>query len=231
MTHYDVISPWIVIHAPGEPSAQNPQTRYTAGKFPGVIDGRPLDDVLLQLWMGSRQGDEISRFLYFFRIIEYASFSYLDGQARSEIRRILAAPNALDDIGAVTEQAVEAIQKAGIDDYQKCEALFRTIVKPELLWREISNNLDAFSKPIKFDGGFVLEPLVPADQTETQFRLKGIQNFHRSAREIRNALAHGKDLKSAGVISPTIRNFDMLRPWRALICVAAAEVIILKNVI
>jgi hypothetical protein len=231
LTYYDAISAYVVIHAPADTDKLAPQTRFPAGTFPKQIDARPVDDVLLQLWMASKKGDPASRFLYGFRIIEYASFTFLDSKARSEIRKILAAPNAMDEIAAVTERVVEALQKSTLDDFPKCEALLEATVNPALLWREISANMAAFSETITFDGGFVLKPLVSADATATTFATKGIQNFHRSIREIRNALAHGRDVRTAGVITPTVRNFRKLTPWVTLISVAAGEVMLLRNVI
>lgn len=231
LTYYDNFSPVIVIHSPGTPKAIKPQTRYPHGNFPAHIEGRVLDDVLLQLWIASRSGDEARRFLYCFRIIEYASFSYLDAKARLEVRRILAMPHALDNITQVTDSLVDALQKAKLDDFPKFESLLEDTVKPSLLWREIDQNFDAFSSSTEFDGGFKLKALIPVGTTEDQFALKGIENFHKAIREIRNALAHGRDSKSAAVITPTVRNFQRLRPWVSLISVAATDVILFKNLI
>jgi hypothetical protein len=231
LTYYDTISPSILIHNPPSTSTQRwkPQARFATGQFPTHIDGRELDEPLLILWQASRVGDNARRFLYGYRIIEYASFTYLEHKARAEVRRILAAPHAQSDINDITGQVMDALQKSKLDDYQKCEALLRETVRPELLWKEIKKNLDAFKSTTKFEGGFELGALVSGDATEASFEVRGIENFHRAIREIRNALSHGKDSRSAGVIVPTTLNFERLAPWTSLITIASGEVLLYRD--
>jgi hypothetical protein len=231
LTYFDSISPYIVVHNTEEPAAIRPQPRYPSGAFPGNIDARPLDDVLLQLWMAAKKADEANRFLYCYRIIEYASFSYLDVQSRLEIRRILAAADALDNISSVTERVVEAMQKAKLEDNAKLQALLEDTVSPKFLWREIVENVTSLTNVTSFDGGFEIKALVPPGMTEDQFENNGVKTFADAIRKIRNALAHGKDLKTAGVILPTVMNLARLKPWTSLISVAAGEVILLKNIV
>jgi hypothetical protein len=92
MSYYDMGSPLILLHTPkSEERAAQPRTRYIQGEFPKQIDGRVLDDNILHFWHASLRGDPASRFIYFYRIIEYTSFSYLDARTRASIRRILAS--------------------------------------------------------------------------------------------------------------------------------------------
>ena len=48
-------------------------------------------------------------------------------------------------------------------------------------------------------------------------------------RKIRNALAHGKDKETTGVIKPTASNFRLFEPWVHLIAAISAEVVIYEN--
>ena len=149
LTYYDAISPYIVIHAPRDNANTKQQTRYPLGSVPTEIDGREIDDILLELWQAARGGDSAVRFLFYFRIIEFASFTYLETKARQEIRKILAAPHARSNLISVTEDVVDALQRSKQEDFTKCESLLRETVKPTILWREISLNKAAFSKPTK----------------------------------------------------------------------------------
>jgi hypothetical protein len=228
LTYYDAMGPYIVIHSPKEAAAV-PRTRYITDSFPVDIEAREIDDPLLILWLAARTGDNARRFLYYYRIIEFASFTYLEQKARTEVRRVIASPHARSDIAGITNELMEALQKAKLDDFQKGEALMKDTVRPALLWREIHQNLGAFSVPTDFDGGFRLDPLVPANATESQFEVKGVENFFRATRDLRNALSHGKDSRSAGAITPTARNFAKLHPWVSAISVAAAEVMLYRN--
>jgi hypothetical protein len=232
LSYYDAISPYILIHNTRDPQPfARPQIRFPFGSFPEHIEGRELDDALLILWDAARKGDTARRFLYCYRIIEYASFFYLEGKARTEIRRILSTPHSLSDVNEITAQVMDALNKSRQEDYQRCESLLREVIKPTLLWREIKESLAVFKEPTTFDGGFRLEALVSGDATESSFQTRGIENFHRSIRELRNALAHGKDARSSGVIIPTSRNYDKLAPWLSLISLAAGEVMVYRDVL
>ena len=232
MKYYDALSPEIFIHSSGlESEAHHPRTRYIADQFPERINAKELDDNLLRFWSASQDGDPANRFLYSYRIIEHSSLSYIDSNAKQSIRKILSAPNALDNLQAVTDLVVDAVQDSRMEDAQKILAVLRETVDPNLLWREIEKNPGAFSVETRFDGGFVLPQLISADGTKDDFIAKGLQNFCSAIRSIRNALAHGKDHRSSGVITPTTRNFDRLRPWTALISVAAGEVMVYRGVL
>lgn len=232
MSYYDTLSPTILIHTP-KTEAQDikPKTRYIAGRFPERITSNELDDNLLHFWGASLSGDTARRFLYCFRIIEYASTLHLDNNARLAIRRALAAPNVLDDLVGATDNVLAAIQKSKLDDYQKFDAVLRETVDPPLLWREISQNINAFATETRFDGGFSVGPLIAHGGREVDFAAQNFIPLAKALREIRNALAHGKDQKTSAVILPTTRNFDRLRPWASLISVAAGEVLLYRKIL
>jgi hypothetical protein len=89
--------------------------------------------------------------------------------------------------------------------------------------------IDFFTSPTTFDGGFVLDPLLPKNPTEDHFCHSGIPQFSRFIRDIRNALSHGRDIRTVSVIAPTHRNFSLLEPWVILMNVAAGEVILYED--
>jgi len=230
MTYYDTISPSIVIHSPkSETQAAQPRTRYMIGRFPERIAAAEVDDTLLHFWNASRLGDPAWRFLQCFRIIEYASFSFLEAGVRASVRRILSAPHALDDMQGVTERVLAAIARSKLDDYLKFEAILKERVEPAVLWREINRNLSAFTTETKFDGGFTVTRLISNGAKEEEFTVNGIGTFTKIIRDIRNGLSHGKELKSSAAITPTARNFERLQPWASLISVAAGEVLLNRD--
>ena len=230
MTYYDTRTPTIVVHPPrSEALATAPRTRYTAGRFPSQVRLRPLDDTLLTLWSACNEGDSAKKFLYGFRVIEYASYSFLDTGARREIRKLLSSPNCLEDLSVLTDSLASALQKSKGEDFQKLEALLTELVNPSLLWREINRNLLAFTEETVFDGGFKVGKLISVGAREEDFTPHAITVFHKAIRAIRNALAHGKDQRTAHVITPTTRNLGLLSPWVSLLLTAAAEVMLYKD--
>jgi hypothetical protein len=230
LTYYDNRSQTVVIHTIDEDDTVSPRVRYISGSFPKTISSRKLDDILINFWNAAHEGDEARRFLYYYRIIEYASFSYLDGTVRWAIKKILASPNANDDASAITERLIAAIAESKLDEYGKFAAIIRETVDIKLLWAEVNANKGAFTTETKFDGGFPLQALVAPNPREEDFIVRGHEVFTKAIRDLRNGLSHAREQKSATVITPTINNFNLLRPWVNLIATAAGEVVLYKGI-
>jgi hypothetical protein len=232
MTYYDSKSPHILIHSPPKGSTNfKPQSRYVREKFPKNIVAKEIDPNITHFWEASRTGDPSQRFLYHYRIIEYLAMTYLETSARSALRRVLATPHFMDSTDESIEQILIALQKSRMDDYARIEAMIRETVEVDLLWGAIHRNSDSFSRETTFDGGFVLSTMVSSNTKLEQFRPGGITMFCGKIREIRNALSHGKDQKTAGVIAPTKHNFSLLEPWNYLISIATGELILYNSAV
>ena len=230
MTYFDHRSPTVVIHTPKlESLVSQPQPRFREGKFPTVINSRPLDDSLLRFWSAARSGDPASRFLYSYRIIEFASVLYLDANARSTIRRIVSSPSVLDNVNRLMEDLIGAIQETTLEAVPRFENLIKEVVSPQALWKELSINMSAFDQKVTFDGGFTLDPIAKDLQNERQFGSNGVTAFAKRIREIRNALSHGLDQRSKLPITPTSHNQERLQPWAAVVSFVAGEVIVYRD--
>jgi hypothetical protein len=118
-----------------------------------------------------------------------------------------------------------------MDEVPRFDSLLREALDPKLLWREIENNLAAFTTKVTFKGGFTIDPITSIGSSESHFLPQGITVFSKTVREIRNALSHGRDQKTSTVIAPTTSNFGRLQPWVSLMAVAAGEVILYYDVL
>lgn len=212
MTYYDARSPTILVHFPTSGVRHDPRTRYTLDNFPSHIASFPIDPNLIQLWLASRTGDAAHRFLYSYRIIEYASFSYVERQIRDNLQRLLQAPHALANLAQITADVVLAVQDSKLHDTQKIDAVVRDAVLPRLIWRELQTNIDVFATRIEFDGGYVQEAITAIGKQETDFGPNDVSAFATAIRDIRNALSHGRAQKTGGVITPAAQNFERLQP-------------------
>jgi hypothetical protein len=148
---------------------------------------------------------------------------------QASIRKLLSAPNALDDVHKITEQILSVTCESDLYDSQKIDKLLAATVDPVVVWKEILQNKNFFSAPTKFEGGYTIQPLIKNDWDESDFKISGITTFSKAVRDIRNALSHGKDQRTSGVITPTSNNFQKLRPWVNILSAAAAEVMVYKN--
>jgi len=229
LTYYDDRSPQILLHDPREKDQIALKTRYLHGPFPEEIEARELDTNLLSFWNAADRGEPSMRFLLYFRIIEYATTHYVDNSVRSELRKILMAPNLKANIQSALDSIVSSVGITKIEDVQRFKALIRHCVDPKLIWKEVKANQAFFSKDTKFDGGFTVKALVSSADSEETYCTRGLESFSESVRKIRNALAHGKDQETAGVITPTTRNLKLFLPWVHLIATAAGEVVLYKD--
>ncbi|WP_421848489.1 hypothetical protein [Novosphingobium sp.] len=230
LSYYDKSGPIVVLHPAESENKPMPRLRYISGKFPSLINGKKLDNNLLSFWEAPNFGDPARRFQYYYRIMEYASFFYLESSTRLAVKRILNSPHAIDDISETTDKLMSAFSMSKLDEYARFAQLIQDTIDPNLLWSEIKENLPAFSKDFKCDGGFVIKALVSATAKQSTFAPKGVELFTKAIRDIRNALSHGRDFRSATVITPTSRNLKALQPWVHLIAVAAGQVVLLKDI-
>ncbi len=118
-----------------------------------------------------------------------------------------------------------------IHDTQKLDQLIKQVVNPDLLWNEIANKLQVFSVPMRFEGGFEQSALVNEKWGMADYRSAWWPAFPAAIRSIRNALSHGRELRTGAVILPTASNLRRLQAWVPLVAVAAREVMIYRGVI
>jgi hypothetical protein len=231
MTYFDSLSPRIIVHAPDE-KAITPRTRFVTGSFPVEISATGIDNNLLHFWEAAKEGDAARQFVYYYRIIEYASFSYLEGPTRLAVRKLLAAPDAASRVAALVDEIVAVVLSSkNYDDYARLQALIKETCDPKLVWREMKLNFDAFTNEVIFDGGYVVPQTTTSSATEEDFAKVGIDKFCTNVRNIRDALSHGRDQKTTSVIAPTAANFDRLRPWVPVLGTVAAQTMLMTRVL
>ncbi|MCR8492786.1 hypothetical protein ABDF71_22715 [Ochrobactrum sp. WV_118_8] len=227
--YYDNKSPSILIHNEAKKSYETNSVRYIHGNFPTKISARPLDRNLTNFWSAAQSNDSSQRFLYSYRIIEYAGTNYIETAPKQAIRKVLLSPHISDNIDQACADIITAMSKSKIDDYNKFEAIMKLSVSPDVLWRYIEKNLDAFAKKLEFDGGHTVPPLVSGPESYKDFCNNGLSIFASTIRKIRNALSHGKDEKQQQVILPTHKNAHNLAAWAELTRLAAGEVILFES--
>lgn len=227
MSYFDAASPMIAVHSPiAENIARQPQARYLFEVFPSSIKARAIDDNLLKYWEAARSGDPAGRFLYCYQIIEYCSIWYVEDNIRKSIKKTLLNPMGVDAADISVQRVIECVSETKLHDSQKVDNMIREIVDPSLIWREIENNIDFFSRKLAFDGGFSLDPIVKQGWKFDDFEVNGLMAVSGALRRIRNALSHGKDQKTMLVIAPTKSTFEKLQSWVPIASITAGEAIV-----
>lgn len=224
LTYYDAKSPSVLIHDIHDPVA--PQHRYREGKFPAKIRGRAFDENLMSFWDAAHQRNTMLRFIFFYRIIEYAASHYVDTSVRSKLAKVVSDPAIGENVDRAIESILSAFDGAKSEEVPRFNRLIITSVDPAVVWREIQSNKDMFSKRFVFDGGFALDPILSKEETEKTFGTGGLVKFANAIRQIRNVLVHGRDQNTATAITPTPRNMKFLSAWVNAVAAAAGEVVV-----
>ncbi|UNK80446.1 hypothetical protein MNQ96_05035 [Sphingopyxis granuli] len=226
MTYFDGLAPTVLVHAAVNEPMVPKKTRYIRGTFPDEIDCTPLDENMLSFWSFADTGNPMLRFLLYYRILEYAAYHFVTDEVRDQMKRTLLAPDLRSDIGKAIAEMMGAMGSMKLSDSQRLSTLARKVVDPALLWRDLNANVDFFTKDTKFDGGFTVKAPIGKSDKQENFGVAGVERVVDRFRAIRNALSHGKDQESSGVIRPTPENVNLFRPWVHLIATAAGEVVL-----
>lgn len=227
MLYYDTESPWIFIHpVVSEEVAPVKQLQFIETHFPTKISTCCQDPFLLDLAMAAHMETGRLSFVYYYQVLEYAAFYYVHSDVRKEMLRVIASP----DIHANPDRYITKLLDAMGDIRQSDEAKLNKIVEircsPEIVWKELQQNLPYFSKRQVFEGGFVVEPFISEDMTLESFSTMWVPKMPDTLRKIRNALVHGRENRLGASISPTEANEIKIRPWVPVIRRIAQQVII-----
>lgn len=227
ISYYDRKSPLIIIHSTKSDEPQPLKVlQFVEKDFPKKISTSYKDSFLLDLALAANEVETRLKFLYYYQILEYAAFYYVDSDIKRRMLKIIATP----DIQAKPEKYISSILDTITDIRQSDEARLNKIVEtrcsPDIVWKELQQNLTYFSKRQEFEGGFVIEPFVSEDMTLEGFATMWIPKTPDTLRKIRNALVHGRESRLGLFIAPTRANEFKYRPWIPIVRRIAEQVII-----
>jgi hypothetical protein len=198
--------------------------------FPDTINGTEIDNILLEIiTVANSTTDNRLSFIFYYQILEYASYYYLKSDIKHKLETLLKKPDISYNSEEYSKTIIEEFKNHfnTNNDKQKLELLLSEHVKLKDLKIELENNMEFFSKTIKFEGGFKLEPIMSNE-------LKGIEqlaeNTIKTVKEnivsIRNSLVHLRESRENKVILPTAKNDDLLTPYLYILRRIAEKIII-----
>jgi len=232
MQYYDRDSSYILIHSPESESLEPfTQSQIPEITFPKTITTKRQDPFLLDLALTANTTNTARlKFIYYYQIVEYSAFYYIDIKTRSELLKIINNPDIQANADLYIPRILEAIN-VGVrqEEETKIDSVVRNACSLELLWEEIERNMSYFSTEQKFDGGFIVEPLISENCTRELFCGNWNPKITNTLRYIRNALVHGREKKFIKVITPTRHNDLLIRPWTSIARCIAEQIIIFGN--
>lgn len=228
MPYYDRKSGLILIHpAKSEKPEPVDQLQFVEMDFPKKLSCSHKDRFLVDLALAANEVAETRlKFLYYYQILEYAAFYYVDTDIKRRILQVIAAPDIHVNPDKHISRLLDAVTDIRQSDEAKLNKVVETQCTPDIVWRELQQNLSYFYKRQEFEGGFVIEPFISEDMTLESFATMWIPKTPDILRKIRNALVHGRESRLGVVIAPTQDNDARIKPWIPVIRRIAEQVII-----
>jgi len=232
MTYFDKRTPWVEIISADLAPEDQINIRYISGGFPSNISGHKIDENIISFWLSARNGNAMFRYLLYYRIIEFCATEYIDAKTRAAVEKIMAQPNLLDNrteaASAVMQVLVSGTESRHFET-KNVIAMIRNSTDTTTIAKYVEHHKNAFSKDTVFEGGFTLPKLVGSPTQAANFSDNLYDALAMRMRDLRNALSHGRDIASSGVILPSERNRYLMVPWLNLIEIIAVEVVIYRR--
>lgn len=226
MSYFDSRSPTILIHETDvEDELHEKRIRFLWDSFPERIRASTVDPYMLGLWANARgANDTFRQFIYYYQILEYASFYYLTEKTERSVSAILSAPETAAFPGQAWRKIQDVLANERIEDGAKLIAVVRESVDIATVWKDIEANRACFERAITFDGGYSLSPVIATSTDLNAFATSGLDKLVNTFRGLRNALVHARERRMSNVISATSRNHRLIRPYVKPLCTVAMQV-------
>ncbi len=226
-SYYDRRSPVITIRdeeeSNHEPKLARP-VRLIQGEFPPALTLRPIDDMVLRLIEVARGSPHRFAFLYYYQVLEYYGFHFMEHKTTAAMRRLLRDPAILSCSSERAEEFLGVMTELQLSDDAKIQKVVAECCDPRTLWMEISQHKEAFASKVSFDGGFQLPPLISDDMTEKAWCSAWSQTLPAQLRDIRNHLVHARERRQSLVILPTKSNDRLIAKYVFLIARVCEQV-------
>ena len=229
MTYFDRKSPWILIE---ENKASEeyiiPCLSQEDPEFPSEISFTEIDEDLLKVLSIARMAPTTRlQYLYYFQVLEYAAYYFVEEDFRNKISNILHSPDLLVKTDIYSRRLIDEFQNKYYNDNSDSYRLYNVINKYceyKKIRNELLANKDYFIKDVNFDGGFVIKKLFK-DEKQIQGGLPNtMQDIKTNIEKIRNVLVHIRESHENKVILPTSKNEELIKPYLYLLRRIAEEV-------
>jgi hypothetical protein len=232
LTYFDRESPTIQIFPIEKIELKFKKPCYTLfDDFPKEINSSSIDLTLLDILdVANKTSDIRLEFIFYFQILEYCSYYYLEQQDDLKLRQILKKPdinyNADDYIKEIIEVLSERFNVNKNSDKTRLEKTIKNFCQINDIELELKENEASFKEDILFDGGLKIKSLFK-DVSALESNSNGIINeVINNITKIRNVIVHLRESRENTVILPTDKNNIYLLPYLFLLRRIAEKVAI-----
>lgn len=226
LAYYDRSSPLIAINERedgGLPEDCKP-IRHIDGSFPQHLSINSIDDIILKLIEVARNSQPRFSFLYYYQVFEYAGYQYIDENIKKSLRHHLKDPALINCGEEKISELFSIFSEANHNDDVKMKKVIEEYCDPSVVWKEIENDKEFFSKDHGFQGGFELKPMIATDTTATTWKTMWMPKLYDQLTKIRNSLVHARERRENKVILPTKANNKLLSHYVPVIARVAEQI-------
>lgn len=218
MTYFDRNSPKIIIH-----EKIDSEEKYNNGclfelfdSFPKKINSVNIDPTLLDTFMVANLTENVRlKFIFYFQILEYSSYYYLDSKIQNRITQTFRNPEIYDKPEDFSKIIIEEMKDhfSQKDDSIKLEKTITENVSIDDIKNEIEANKDFFAKDIEFEGGLKINKILKDSSSIDSLKSDDLILIKKNIEKIRNVLVHLRESRENKVILPSKANDLELLPY------------------
>lgn len=211
-SYYDRESPFIKLNVKQvEDPTANKAIRYCEEKFPDQIIIHPVDDILLQLIETGRKSEPRFAFIYYYQVLEYAAYYYVEEKIKNKVRSLLKDPTIISCGDEKFADFFGLLTDSNHSEERKMQKVVEENCDPKAIWNEIENDKDFFCSSHAFEGGFQFRKLIDATSSYETWKINGLAALVQEISKTRNVLVHIREKREHNVILPTIKNHKILK--------------------
>lgn len=230
-SYYDRESPLIVLLNKDKTQRKYSIPCYSENEeFPEIINARTIDPTILEILNIAHKTEDIRlQFMFYYQVLEYCSYYFMENNIQKNIFRILRKPDINFKASEYTKTIIEELHEHVLknrDDSKKMEKTILYYCKIEDVIYELNENSDFFAEDLEFDGGLKIPKLINDKSQITSLNENNIITLRNNLEKIRNVLAHLRESRENKVVLPTEKNNSLLIPYLGIIRRLAEKVAI-----
>ncbi len=211
---------------------------YTNDKdFPDQISANAIDPIAIDLLEVAREtGNGRLKYLFYYQVLEYFAYYYLDEELKRKLSNILKSPDLLHNSSSYTRTIIEELKDYtnNTTDKHKLTKLLTDYITIDDIIVELKCNIKNFCNDIEFDGNFKLPAILQDEKSLDKLVIEGKETKEKKkekekakadliiaiadrVEKIRNVLVHIRESRENKVILPTRNNNRKLTPYLFLL--------------
>lgn len=192
-----------------------------AKSFPKTINAKKINETILDIFeVANSTRDLRLRFIFYFQIIEYCTYYYLETDVSTQLEKILSQPDIADNTSNYSKRVQDLLQNHFYNnktDSSKLEKSISYFIEVSDVEDELLTNTGFFCKDIKFDGGLTIKKIFENEEQSKHLNNSTLKSVKENIEKIRNTIVHLRHSRENTVILPTPKNNELIKPYLYLV--------------